>query len=137
MAVLDTIASLPVAALRRAWGAETSADPVGWTPANPAWGQCAVTALVVQDLLGGRLLRAATVEASHYWNLLDDGTEVDLTREQFLDGFNLSDVELRERSYVLRFPSTRIRYELLTARLRATAGGADGERGPAARIFEP
>ncbi len=81
-------------AVRAAWCLWTS-DPVdqpGWTDANPASGQCASTALVVQDRLGGDLLIADVHEADgsrqgvHYWNRLPDGTELDLTREQFRSG---------------------------------------------------
>jgi hypothetical protein len=47
-----------------------------------------VTALVVQDLLGGDLVRAEVHVADervdfHWWNLLPGGLEVDLTRDQF------------------------------------------------------
>ena len=60
----------------------TSADPEGWSPHNRPWGQCAVTALVVQDRFGGELLRARVDGVSHYWNRLPDGSELDLTRER-------------------------------------------------------
>jgi ADP-ribose pyrophosphatase YjhB (NUDIX family) len=81
-------------AIRAAWCLWT-ADPVDqpdWTDANPASGQCASTALVVQDRLGGELLIADVHEADgsrqgvHYWNRLPDGSELDLTREQFRGG---------------------------------------------------
>jgi hypothetical protein len=81
-------------AIRAAWCLWTS-DPVdqpGWTRANPASGQCASTALVVQDRLGGELLIAEVHEADgrrqgvHYWNRLPGGAELDLTREQFRRG---------------------------------------------------
>jgi hypothetical protein len=77
--------------IRASWSPETC-DPVDaadWSPANPARGQCAVTALVVQDLLGGELLLAEVRNADgsrqgvHYWNRLAGGVELDLTREQF------------------------------------------------------
>lgn len=54
-------------------------------------GQCFVTALVVQDFFGGELLRFKDypLERSHYWNLLPDGREIDLTSDQFGgDGFS-------------------------------------------------
>jgi ADP-ribose pyrophosphatase YjhB (NUDIX family) len=81
-------------AIRGAWCVWTS-DPVDqpdWTAANPAAGQCASTALVVQDRLGGGLVIADVHEADgarqgvHYWNRLPDGRDLDLTREQFLRG---------------------------------------------------
>ena len=40
--------------LTRAWSVETSSK---WRRDNPACGQCSVTALVVQDLLGGEILK--------------------------------------------------------------------------------
>ncbi|WCB94707.1 hypothetical protein DSM104299_03446 [Baekduia alba] len=78
--------------IRASWS-PASCDPVDladWSPANPARGQCGVTALVLQDHLGGDLLMAEVRHADgsrqgvHYWNRLDDGAELDLTREQFL-----------------------------------------------------
>jgi hypothetical protein len=77
--------------IRRSWSA-ASCDPVDlaqWSPQNPARGQCAVTALVVQDLVGGELLLAdvynhdGSTQGVHYWNRLAGGLEIDLTREQF------------------------------------------------------
>lgn len=106
------------ARLRLAWSAETSATPDEWSAANSARGQCAVTALVVQDVLGGELMRSTVLGESHYWNRLPNGREVDLTLEQF--GGYIADappVE-RDRDYVLSFEETRRRYE----RLRQAAG---------------
>lgn len=77
--------------IRSSWSLETC-DPVDaplWTAEAPARGQCAVTALVVQDLLGGELLMSDVWHANgsrqgvHYWNRLAGGMELDLTREQF------------------------------------------------------
>lgn len=81
-------------ALRASWSRSTC-DPVdlaAWSPARPSTGQCAVTALVVQDHLGGDLLLAEVHHADgrrqgvHYWNRLGDGREIDLTRDQFQAG---------------------------------------------------
>jgi hypothetical protein len=76
--------------LRAAWGADTC-DPhdlPDWHAGNPARGQCGVTALIVQDLLGGDLILGEvfvgdTRTGHHYWNRLADGREVDLTAGQF------------------------------------------------------
>jgi hypothetical protein len=105
-------------ALRAAWRRETSADPAGWSPFNPSLGQCAVTALIVQDVFGGCLLRAALPDGSHYWNLLPDGREVDLTRAQFGEAVDLSDVVVRSREYVLSSPDTELRYRVLSDAVR-------------------
>jgi hypothetical protein len=78
------------AAIRQSWALDTC-DPIdvpNWTPANPSRGQCAVTALVVRDLLGGQLLEAevhfldGSRQGFHYWNRLA-ALEVDLTGDQF------------------------------------------------------
>ena len=78
-------------AIRSCWSEQTC-DPLAldeWSSDNPGRGQCAATALVVQDLLGGELLLAEVLNADgsrqglHYWNRLASGVEVDLTRDQF------------------------------------------------------
>lgn len=111
-------------AVASAWCRETSVDPEGWSPANPAWGQCAVTALVVQDLAGGTLVRSDVEGLSHYWNRLADGTEIDLTRSQFPNNVVIGHGDERTRDYVLSFPATVRRYNTLLQRLggRGDAG---------------
>ena len=111
--------------LEKAWSRATSADPKEWSRQNPSWGQCAVTACVVQDHFGGTLLR---VDAwiigvgdpiGHYFNKLPDGTTVDLTRIQFPTDTIFSPPQERMRAHVLdpQF-TTRHRYQLLKRRLR-------------------
>jgi hypothetical protein len=101
------------AALRCSWSVDTSADPERWMAASPAWGQCAVSALIVQDHLGGALLRCPAPGGSHYFNVLPDGSWLDTTGEQFGSGFTPTNVEGRDRAYVLSFLATRHRYALL------------------------
>lgn len=85
-------------------------DPVDaddWSTANPSRGQCGSTALIVHDLLGGELLIAEVMrrdrdgsrQGVHYWNLLPDGTEIDLTCEQF------SGNEIIQQPRILRRPT--------------------------------
>ncbi|MAT03632.1 MAG: hypothetical protein CL424_01100 [Acidimicrobiaceae bacterium] len=81
------IASLEVA-LRASWQSDTSDAPDLWTATNPARGQCAVTAKVVQDYFGGTLVIAAVLRdgepvEKHCWNVLPSGEHVDLTAVQF------------------------------------------------------
>jgi hypothetical protein len=103
---------------RGAWSAETSADPSGWTPENPSWGQCAVTALVLQDLFGGTLVRSTVGGVSHYWNQLPDGSFLDLTLRQFGWGAEYDVPPIaRERSYLLSNADTARRYNLLRERM--------------------
>jgi len=103
-------------AIRQSWGDDTSIDP-DWAGSCPSRGQCAVTALVVQDYLGGDLLRATVDGTSHYWNRLTNGETVDLSREQF-DSFEPVNIEQRAREYVLSFPETAKRYRKLAVRTR-------------------
>lgn len=105
-------------ALRATWSRKTSVDPEEWSVSNPAWGQCAVTALIMQDFFDGQLLRTEIRGISHYWNRLSTGEEVDLTIEQFGDGTRRGSAEERSREYVLSFPGTLARYELLGRRVR-------------------
>jgi hypothetical protein len=91
-------------AISASWSLETC-DPTDvptWTPAEPSQGQCAVTALVVHDLLGGLLLEAEVHHADgahqgfHYWNRFA-GVDVDLTRRQFREGEVVQTPHLIER----------------------------------------
>jgi hypothetical protein len=83
-------------ALRASWSADTSDDPDLWTTANPARGQCAVTAKVVQDQFGGTLVIAAVLRngepvEKHCWNVLPSGEHVDLTADQFDFDYSLGE----------------------------------------------
>ena len=98
-----TLAGLE-AAIRASWSLQTC-DPTDapvWSSDEPSRGQCAVTALVVHDLLGGQLLEAEVLHADgspqgfHYWNRLA-GVDVDLTRRQFMSGEVVQAPHLIER----------------------------------------
>ncbi|MEU6827045.1 hypothetical protein ABZ894_00175 [Nocardia beijingensis] len=119
-------------ALQRSWSAETSSAP-GWTEANSARGQCAVTACVVQDYLGGDILNSIAVlptneTVSHYLNVVD-GQIIDLTSEQFPEGATFTPPAPKAgryastREYCLSYESTRLRYEILRSRVAAVVGG--------------
>lgn len=113
-------------ALRESWSPETC-DPVDlpeWSRENRARGQCGSTALVVNDLLGGELMlaevhwRDGSRQGVHYWNRLPDGSEVDLTRDQFVDG------EVIQAGQALMRPAEpprrcREQYDLLRTRVLA------------------
>jgi hypothetical protein len=112
------------AAIRAAWSAETSDRPDSWTPANPAYQQCDVTARVVRDYLGGEILVAGVVLDGlrvdrHAWNRLPSGLVLDLTREQFRDGERLEEPAIND---VVRIDRNPERYELLASRVRAKLG---------------
>lgn len=67
--------------LRRAWSIESGTK---WTPDNPAKGQCGVTALVVQDLFGGDILKTPMAEGWHFYNRIA-GKRLDFTASQFAE----------------------------------------------------
>jgi len=109
--------------LKECWARETSSDPDNWTRENPAWGQCAVTSLVVSDYLGGEIIWANVVlpdgrELSHYFNKIS-GLEKDFTRVQFPPGTQIPAGQPKTktfpttRDYILSFEKTRQRYETL------------------------
>ncbi|MBF6175573.1 YunG family protein [Nocardia blacklockiae] len=114
------------AALQAAWSAETSAAP-DWTMQNPAKGQCAVTACVVQDYFAGHIVHTTATlpngkTVSHYLNAID-GEAIDLTRQQFPPGtrFTIPGPRTRgftsTRQYCLSDDHTRHRYEMLSRRV--------------------
>ncbi len=114
--------------LKLAWTKETSFPGWRdrWAPNNPSVGQGAVTALVVNDFLGGKIMRCMTRNGSHYYNLIDDKI-VDLTAEQFSkEQLDYSNSEQRSRGYLLSYPDTEARYITLLNRfveLRDTMEG--------------
>ena len=106
-----------------AWGADTCYpdNRDEWTPQNPARDQCGMTALVVQDILGGDLILAevhvnGVKVGHHYWNRLPDGSDVDLTADQFRP-----EEEVVGGKVVVRPPDAprrhREQYELLRGRI--------------------
>lgn len=118
-------------ALRVSWAADTAYDETDWSAENPARGQCVVSALVVQDYLGGDLQRfdvvGREIRETHYTNLLTGGVVLDTTASQYdtsdavrltptvadLKGFD----SLRNKR--LADDSTRRRYELLKQRVQS------------------
>jgi len=99
------------------WNRQTSYDPGKWSTGNRAWGQCAVTALVMQDLFGGVILRGFVNGIEHYWNRLPNESEVDLTRAQFPTITEVSGVAPVSREFILASDWTTRRYEDLRRRV--------------------
>ena len=115
--------------MRAGWAADTC-DPVDlpWSTDNPARGQCGVTALVLNDLLGGDLMSAqvlfpdGTEQGWHTWNVFRDGFEVDLTLDQLRAGEVVQPPEriTRPPGRPTREPE---RHEALRARVLAALNG--------------
>ncbi|PCI88706.1 MAG: hypothetical protein COB24_01710 [Hyphomicrobiales bacterium] len=66
-------------ALLNSWSLESSSL---WTEENPAAGHCGATALVVNDIMGGDILKTRFEGLWHFYNRIDDKI-VDFTKSQF------------------------------------------------------
>lgn len=98
------------------WSRETSYFD-NWSPNNPSAGQCAVSALILQDHCGGEIRKCMVAGAPHYFNIINDQV-VDSTAGQFDGGgaeYHTSAV--REKGRILRHADTLQRYELLHMRV--------------------
>ncbi len=116
-----------MSAIEGSWNAETSASKE-WSLENKALGQCAVTACVVQDYLGGDILNSVATlpdgsTDSHYYNIIDN-EEVDWTRSQFPGGTTFTEGAPKTngcestREYILRSNLlTSVRYKLLRSKV--------------------
>ena len=66
-------------ALSYSWSLKTSGQ---WSPLNPARGQCNVTALLLNELFGGEILKTPLPEGDRFY-IRVGGERVDLTDSQF------------------------------------------------------
>ncbi|MET3988273.1 alpha/beta hydrolase [Streptomyces sp. PvR034] len=128
-----TLADLE-AALRAGWSADLACPSditrIPWTADNPAWGHCDITALVVQDLVGGDLMVGEVFldgrqEGYHCWNRLAGGIRVDLTREQFRRGETVTPGRVVRRPADRR-PRRWEQYQLLRRRVGDVLGPLPG-----------
>ncbi|WP_018385689.1 YunG family protein [Wenjunlia vitaminophila] len=132
-------------ALRASFAADTCSPDdfarAGWHQDNPSWGHCDVTALVVNDLLGGDLVVGEVHHGGehicyHWWNRLPNGVELDLTREQFVHDEVVSGARVVHRPpgpLPHRWAEYLLLRERLTARLGplpAPAGSTPEGQGP-------
>lgn len=114
--------------LRSAWSLETSGK---WRADNPGRGQCSVTALVVQDILGGGILKTRVDGGWHFYNAIG-GRRWDFTASQFdaLVGYEdlpasreeaFSDTSI-EQYHCL---ANRVRLKLQSLAVRGKRGGEE------------
>ncbi len=71
--------------LSKSWDKDSCYPPMkkGWSLKKPAYGQCHCTALVVNDYLGGKILKYKFKDGSEHYSNYINGKEIDLTRSQF------------------------------------------------------
>lgn len=76
-------------ALSKSWSSQTA---IQWKSENPALGQCNVTALLIEELFGGRILKTKLQEGYHYYNEID-GHRYDFTDSQFTSQMEYNDLQ--------------------------------------------
>ena len=108
--------------LRNIWAADTCAPRMrpDWSPDNPTFGQCSVTAFLMQDLFGGKVYGVPLEDGNfHCFNVVGDCV-FDLTSEQFGDAvlcYENCPEQFREIHFAKE--EKRLRYEKLKNRLFA------------------
>ncbi len=74
--------------LLKCWSIKTSSK---WTSENPYKGQCGVTAMVIQELIGGEILKTKAEGQWHFYNKINE-ERIDFTRKQFDFEVNYQDI---------------------------------------------
>ncbi|QNG59158.1 hypothetical protein H4O14_15280 [Bacillus sp. PAMC26568] len=83
-------------ALSNSWSLRSSSK---WRNDNPAKGQCGVTTLVVNDILGGEIRKTYLSDGWHFYNIIN-GKRYDLTAAQFNEDIKYMDIPSnREEAY--------------------------------------
>ena len=88
-----------------------------WNSDIKCLGQGAVAALVLNDFLGGKIMRCESEFGSHYYNLINDQI-IDLTVSQFNILPNYETGIERTREYLLSNEDTKKRYKILLERVK-------------------
>lgn len=116
-------------ALEKSWCQETCHLRLqkDYSEQKPYVGQCVVTVLIVQDYFGGKIAHDKTNR--HYWNVFEDGTECDLTRQQFSRDtqFKIDEYVARKKLF-LPHAQTDKRYKLLKDRVSILIEHMDKKR---------
>lgn len=106
-------------AIEKAWDQDTAYNGV-WTEKNKSYGQCAVTALLVQNYFQGKIYKADVKgeQYSHFWNVLPDGKVKDLTKSQFR-GKTIELINIRSKTVdeLMMDKDLKKRYEILKKRV--------------------
>ncbi len=107
-----------IKAIEKSWGKDTAyhKDAPYWTPENPARGQCAITALLINEYYGGKIISGVSDEGIyHFWNVIN-GEKVDLTEEQFDKKLNFNNITTWTREDLLETGDVLERYKILKKR---------------------
>ena len=106
-------------ALNASWTRETAYkdNQQDWTEAKKEIGQCTVTAMIVFDYFGGKIIRGYSEKYNlfHYWNEID-GKKIDLTFNQFIgekDDIIFKKIVVKEKKELMKIGNVRRRYKIL------------------------
>jgi len=77
--------------LNKCWSPDSSTK---WTVENPARGQCSVTALVINDVFSGGIMKTMIDNEWHFYNFIDN-ERVDFTASQFPCKINYDDIKCK------------------------------------------
>ena len=116
--------------LIQSWSLETCSPGLRkkWSKDNPSLGQCAITALIINDYFGGKIMRCMSSTGSYYYNLINCEI-IDLTVDQFLgETPQYEKGEERTREYLLGNDDIKKRYETLLSNLKQTISQIRGKK---------
>lgn len=101
--------------LEQCWSKDTCYPKLvdKWSEERPETGQCAITCLLVQDLLGGTIVKDPVL--NHFGNVVN-GDIIDLTSKQWIDGEVIKFTETINRDELLKNLDTFERYQILKFR---------------------
>ncbi|MFJ8260457.1 hypothetical protein ACIQ4I_00645 [Rummeliibacillus sp. NPDC094406] len=84
-------------ALASSWSSASSSK---WYSDNPSKGQCGVTALVVNDFLGGEIFKTRLSEGWHFYNMIEH-KRYDITMSQFRESILYEDIASNRREALM------------------------------------
>lgn len=96
------------------WNSDTCVSYLknDWCSDKKSLGQCAVTSLILNLYMGGKIMRCMSETGYHYYNLIN-GYIVDLTVDQFKSLPDYKNSEERSIEYLLSNEDTKNRYLIL------------------------
>lgn len=112
--------------VREAWCRETAHPSYRkrWSKKNRAYGQCCVTALLMNYAFGFDVAKCKVGRRWHYFNITPEREIIDLTREQFGDaGIDYYIIEQCSVKKLLAEEDVRNRFELLKQRWETLRSG--------------
>ena len=111
-----------VDSFKHAWCRETAHPSYQqkWSEDNPSYGQCAVTALIVNDFCLAPIYKCKIGRATHYYNMwTNKSTVIDFTSEQFGDKkIDYLNGECVSRDQLLKCKHVKERYDLLKKNMK-------------------